>query len=493
MSAVGVLVVASVLLLTRLGDHGLRGDEGFYGLVVADLLSSEDGPRLTLEGEPFLNKPPLAFWLMALSASLSTLDEHALRLPGALVSLGLAGLVFFVGRRRLGPGLAALATLLFLSARHALYFHGWRAAVTEPLLVLLTLATVLAYCRIDRRLPRLGTLAALGALNGLTKGPVGPALAAATIALVALLCARRARETSSPREEAGTILTLAVACLPALLAYFGWWLYNNPHPEHLGPFLVRDWIRRATGDLQASHVQPIGYFFRRGAADFGLWTLFAIPALAPAVWRRFRKLEDREGLALLILPLVTLIGFSLSISKIAWYLYPAYPFFALAIAHGVRELLDRLPGTSARRAAGSALALLLGWRVVTAYQDLPRAPRASLVRLARSVASSQGQVYFDERLLEPRFEPREWNRFTLYHRLHAKPWRATTPVPSGACVYVVSPLPSLEGASAGPPVAVAPQARSKPEPPLFVHDLCRGTFSTEAGAAESEPAGGEAD
>lgn len=483
LAGLAALGVVLVLLFTRLGEYGLRGDEGFYGLVVADLLEPGGGLRLTMEGKPFLNKPPLAFWLMGLSAAVLGLDEFSLRLPGAIVSLLLAALVFSVGWRRSGAAFAALSVLLFLTARHSLYFHGWRAAVTEPLLALLTVASLLAWCHVAPRRRRLLALAALSALNGLTKGLVGPVLAAATIAIADRIARGSRRSADDPRQEAGLAATLAATLLPAALGYVGWWLWNNPHPDQFLPFLNRDWFRRATGDLQASHVQPVGYFVRRGAEDFGLWILLAIPALLPATWRGLRERRDLEGMAIRLLPLVTLIAFSIPASKIAWYIYPAYPFFALMLAEEARSLLDRLrPSRPAWVVAIVFVTALLAQRVVAAHSGLSRAPAASLVRLARIVDATPGAVVrFDDRLLQPENRPREWNRFTLFHRIGAQPWRATEPFPSGGCVFIVSADPSLLGpAGLADSVAIVAQARSRPEPPLVVFDRCGGRFSRQA-------------
>ena len=472
--------VTALLLLPGLGALGLQGDEGIYGLVVGDLLTTGRTSRLTLEGAAYLSKPPLAFWLMGISAHASELDERALRLPGVLASLALSLVVFAVARRRSGPAFAVLAVALFLSAPHALYFHGWRSAVTEPWLALWTVLALVANGRVHRPGVKHSILAALGTLSALTKGLLGPALVALTLVFADTLVHRGSGES---RPKLRRFVPAVAILAPAVLAYLGWWLWNFPSLHQLARFLRRDWLLRAAGTFEAVHVQDAGYFAAQLVREFGAWLILLVPAYWPRSWRKLRADRDLEGTSYRLFPALALGVLSLPASKIAWYLYPAYPVLALVMAEGARDLWDRI--ARRRLLAGVmvvAIGAMLTLRVRDAFLYLPSSPRASLHGLAVFVDRvPEARVLVDERLRSAPHRPREWNRFTIRHRLRAEPWIAGAPVPESDCRFLLTPAPN------GPPVTnliepsrvvlVAKQARSRPEPDLFIVDLCGGRFS----------------
>jgi len=476
------LALIATLLFAHLGIRELRGDEGLYSLVVADLLRGESGLRLTHEGRHYLNKPPLAFYAMGLSAAVRGLDETALRLPAATASFLLMALVLKVAHRRAGAWCAALGCLIVVASPRFLGNHGLRSAVTEPWLLLFTLAAVLAWARARPR----GSGAVLRAVfpwilaGALTKGPVGPALVGLTLLLGELLLPPPTAAPGPPSEGFRRRLLAPVLLASAGLAsHLAWWLWNYPSLAQLAKFLRRDWIQRATGDLQKEHLQGPFFFLDRIAGDIGWWLLLLVPALLPAVWRRLRREGDAEGLALRLLPLLTLLVFSLSSSKLVWYCYPAYPAIAILMAEGLAEVCRTararawLPGLIV-----VALLVPLAPRLDRAWKMVRWAPANTLTQLALLAERQPGAaVYADLRLSNPDHLPREWNRFALTYRLRALPWPHDARLPEGECRYFVSPAPESAPALAGLP-APARQVATQPgrDPELWVVDLCRDEF-----------------
>ena len=62
-------------------------DEATYALVVREMLRGGDWLTLHLFDQTWIDKPPLLFWLMAISAKIFGLKEFALRLPVALLGV----------------------------------------------------------------------------------------------------------------------------------------------------------------------------------------------------------------------------------------------------------------------------------------------------------------------------------------------------------------------------------------------------------------------
>src|SRR4051794_30040663 len=85
MAAVLLLVALPALFLyPRLGFHLLDPDEGRYAEIPREMLATNDWVVPRLQGEPYLDKPPLLYWLVILSYKACGTSAAAARLVPAL-------------------------------------------------------------------------------------------------------------------------------------------------------------------------------------------------------------------------------------------------------------------------------------------------------------------------------------------------------------------------------------------------------------------------
>lgn len=101
-------------------------NEGFYADSVREMLASGNYLDLYYNYEPRFNKPPMIYWLIALSGKLFGLNEFTIRLPSALAGLGAVYLTYRIGRllenERLGTVAAIVMMFSFqfvINARYA--------------------------------------------------------------------------------------------------------------------------------------------------------------------------------------------------------------------------------------------------------------------------------------------------------------------------------------------------------------------------------------
>jgi 4-amino-4-deoxy-L-arabinose transferase-like glycosyltransferase len=95
----GLFVAALILWGVSLGNLPLRDwDEGYYAIVAREIYRTGNWLYPTLQGEPYLLKPPLMDWLIALSYKLWGVREFTTRLPGAFFSACGVPLLYLVGR-----------------------------------------------------------------------------------------------------------------------------------------------------------------------------------------------------------------------------------------------------------------------------------------------------------------------------------------------------------------------------------------------------------
>ncbi|MBN8550252.1 MAG: glycosyltransferase family 39 protein [Deltaproteobacteria bacterium] len=152
--------------------------ESRYATVAQEMLLSGNWLTPTLpssEGRiPYLGKPPLHFWLTALSYKIFGFDEWTSRFPSLVFAILILGLVFVHGRRYFGEEAGLIAALIAASSWMLYFLAG--ASVTDVTLTALISGGVVTLYRFvaDSNCPtRFCYFAAVfGALAFLVKGPV---------------------------------------------------------------------------------------------------------------------------------------------------------------------------------------------------------------------------------------------------------------------------------------------------------------------------------
>ena len=349
------------LFFPGLGVPGLMDpDEGRYAEIAREMLLLKDWliPHLNLV--PYLEKPPLVYWLTSLSFAAFGLTEWAARLPSALAALAGLYLAYGLGRALWGEqegfwgamvlatcgGYMVLARLLTLDMVFSFF---------------LNLGIALGYLALSRERPRLWPLAYLAlALAVLVKGPVALVLAGLVWGPVALLKGRQAvRALVRPQSWA----LLAVVVLPWFLLVA--WRF----PEFPRFFLWEHHVARYVSGVDF-HAEPWWYF---GPVLLGLllpWT-----GLVPWALGRRAAADPGDRLFLMIWAGVVLAFFSLSRGKLATYILPALLPLALLVGKGLAEI--QLGSAGRRGAPGFWVSLLiwalLGWLLVALYFWPPEA------------------------------------------------------------------------------------------------------------------------
>ena len=230
-------------------------------------------------GVPFWGKPPLSFWLTAISFELLGVSEWAARLPHLLCNIAIAALVWDLARqaatgfaaeravpagpmgRHAGPLAGALAVLV-LSASPG-FFISSGAVMTDEALVLGMTAAIYSFWMAlfapdARQRSGCGWLFFVGLAFGLlAKGPLVLVLVGAPLFLWTAWCRQWGRVWQSLPWLRGTLLMLALALpwyalaemrSPGFLEYF-------ILGEHVQRFITPGW----KGDLYGTaHLYPRG-------------------------------------------------------------------------------------------------------------------------------------------------------------------------------------------------------------------------------------------
>jgi len=357
-SARDAVLVLGALLVGFVAATGARvlnvPDEGRYAEVARWMLRSGDWVTPRLDGVPFLDKPPLFYWLEAVSFAIFGVGHGSARLVTAL--LGFAGcvMVYVAGTRLYGRRAGLLGALVL--AANPYYFFASQYVNHDLAVSTWITAALLAFAVGDRRegRARLGWLLAGYAAMGLavmTKGLIGLVLPLGAVGLFVVATARW-REVPRYALPAGLAVIAAVAVPWHLVA-------QQRSPDLLHYLFVVQHFQRFAG---SGFNNPTGPAFYPAVILAGLlpWSPL-LPAALRRAWRAFRadRLGGRSDLLLLAWAALVVVFFSIPESKIAGYVLPALPPLALLVG---RELDEVLAGeaTAARalRVASGAMALL---------------------------------------------------------------------------------------------------------------------------------------
>jgi len=357
----------------------------------------------TLNGTPFVEKPPLYYWtvagVFALSGGPSVPAARAVSVVASFLTLWL---VFLWGRREFSAGVGAAAALgLATSVQFAISSH-W--VLIDPLLMLFTTAALWAASRLVRGEASRGLLAAFYVaviLAFWTKGPIGPVLAASGV--VAYAVATWSMEPLARlRPVLGTALVLA-----AVLAF------TTLLGAESGPAALREWfwvnqVQRFDGASEAAgHIEPFYYYlYTIPVAVFPWWIPFAA-ALHPRTWRADGDAGGTRDKKIFLgaVSLGMALVLTASSTKRGTYLLPMLPPLFLLLAAIAVEWWQRRPAGPIRgwiwnsqRALLAAFALAPVAMVLVYLRSADALGVAFLIAVAATLAATAIYARTDARV-----------------------------------------------------------------------------------------------
>lgn len=327
-------------------------DAAQYASIAREM--SESGSYLEVyhRGKDYLDKPPLLFWLAAVSFNIFGVSTFAYKLPAVLTLLLGLYATYQLGRMWYSRQVGLLAALILATTQA--FFLMTNDIRTDGLLtgwVIVGIWQLYAYLREGRWANLLGAATAI-ALALLTKGPIGLVIPALALGSDLLL----------KRDWRGIfkwqwLVFLAVIAALLLPMCYGLYQQFDLHPEKevyglKGPsglkfFFWTQSFGRISGDIYWDNGAGPLYFLQTILWDFQPWIFLFIPAFcwkAAQLWKsRLRPAMNNEFFTFFGFLLVFL-ALSNSNYKLPHYIFPLFPFAALMTA----EWLIQLQETSTR-------------------------------------------------------------------------------------------------------------------------------------------------
>ncbi len=379
-----IAVTAAAVFFFHLGSYGLwEPDEARYAEIAREMLSAGGFIVPHLNYVPYVEKPPLLYWMTALAFHLLGVNEFAARIVPAVSALAGVMLTWWFGRRVFERRRALLAAAILTTS--PVYAAMAQVLTTDMLLTALLTAAFFALFLQWREGGRWWVAAyAAMALAVLTKGPVGVILPGAGAAVFVWRQGGLRGAIAKLRPLAGLVLVAAVA-LP-------WFIIIALRlPGFMDFYIIGEHFRRAFVSSY-SHDQPFYFYLPVIVAGMLPWSI-----CFPLLFRSGNPKAARAWCS--SIAIVVLVLFSAARAKLIPYILPALPPIALLLADSIVSALEDARGAQppARRwpaalVAGTGPALCAGaiaCFVIAAAAPLFRVPE---VRMLRSVLLAGGAI-----------------------------------------------------------------------------------------------------
>ncbi len=307
----------------------LNPDEGRYAEIPREMLELGDFVTPHLNYVKYFEKPPLHYWLNALSFSLFGQNELAARFPAAL--LGLCGilLVYHIGRKLFGRREGLYAALVLGTSIG--YQVQARMNIIDMTLTFCMTATLgfflLAIQDGERRKGLYYHLVYLfAALAVLAKGLIGIVLPGMIIFFF-LLMTKRWRLVREMRLVTGIPLFFLV-CAPWFI------LVSARNPEFTQFFFIHEHFQRFLTKVHGRYKPP--WFFIPVLLGGMIPWIFFLPEAGKALW----KDRNERKIFLALWATVIFVFFSLSNSKLVPYILPVFPVVALLVGCTLSDFIE---------------------------------------------------------------------------------------------------------------------------------------------------------
>lgn len=322
------------LYLTWTFDHSLwNPDETRDAGIAAEMFRSGDYVVPTLNGQAFLEKPPLYYWSSAAIYKLTgRVTAGTTRLPSALYGILGVFFTFLIGKHLFNERVGLFSASILATTLQ--YFRMSHFALMDVALTALITGAFYFYLKGSRVGFVVFTILAF-----YSKGFLGIVLPGLVVTLNSLM--ERKYKQLALTIGLG-LLMFAVFVLPWL-----WGLWKEGGRRFLEIFLVDNHWKRFFSK-SADHTEHFWFFYLLSyPVDFLPWTIYYFGHLRDVFMQPRKYLESKELRFILLWFWGLFIFFTLSSSKRSIYLLPVFPAASLLSGVWLNDVISRRPNENA--------------------------------------------------------------------------------------------------------------------------------------------------
>lgn len=308
-------------------------DETRYVSMARDMFNTKDFLTLYLNGEYFFEKPPLFFWIEAVSFGLfGKINEFTARFPVAFLGSLVCFAVYFTGKKVVSRSYGVISSIILATSIE--YSMLSKLAILDIVVASciafsLSFGIAVFFCRESRKKYYWWLFYMFSALAVMAKGIPGFVIPFGSIFLIALY-AKKVKEIFKPVYIIPGVFVFLVLTLPWHII-----MCKLHNPMFWNEYIIKHHVARFLGSKEIDRSQPFYFYFLTL-----LWGFFPWVISCSVVWfSKINKLSNKSFFANfgtterfilynIIIVLFTLFFFSLSETKLITYILPLYPSLA---------------------------------------------------------------------------------------------------------------------------------------------------------------------
>jgi len=333
----GVISIISLLLIfINLGStHLIPWDEAIYAKIAKNMVQS--GEYINMEWQPntiWYEKPPLSIWIEVGMMRIFGFGSFGVRFPSAVFGFLTILLTYFFAKKLFGKGAAFISALTLVTTIHFLQYTRY-AMLDVTLTFFITLSLYLYWLAKEKEKTYFWILSGVAAgLGVMTKGVVG-LLPLAVIGLNEIsLIIFKEHKLSFKNFAKYLILGISflLVCLPWHIE-----MYRRFGSNFINSYLVYHVFDRAREAVEDKG-QPWYWYFIVLKVSMRIWFIALLGAFPLSLFFLLKK--SRRHLFLVIWAAIIFTFFSISKSKVVWYIIPIYPVLSMMVGNFIIIALE---------------------------------------------------------------------------------------------------------------------------------------------------------
>jgi len=311
--AIILVLLSCILFPIAIGSvHLFDWDEVNFAEIAREMIVNKNYLNVQINYQPFWEKPPLFFWLQALSMKIFGVNEFASRFPNVLIGISSIMTLFYMGKKFISDKFAFIWALSYLGS--ILPHFYFKTGIIDPLFnffIFLSLYFIYLYQVNYQKKPLLLASILVG-LAVLTKGPV-----AILIVLLVVFFFVIYKWKTIKIKILDLVIAITIICFITSLWFISEILNGG------GIALFKEFIAyqiRLFTSSEAGHGEPFYYHFI--VLFFGCFpiSLIAIPYILKKNFSDAKTALEKDFYTLnFILFWVVLLLFSITTTKIVHY------------------------------------------------------------------------------------------------------------------------------------------------------------------------------
>lgn len=315
-------IISMIIIFFNLdGIPLLDPDEPVYAETPKEMFLYNDFISPRIFGEYWYDKPPMYYWLVALSYKVFGINDFAARFPSGSLAVVCIFVMWYFGNKIFNQRTGILSALILLTSVE--YFYLGKAAVTDITLNLFLTCSLFSF--ITKKYYLFYFFAGLAVL---TKGPIGlffPGI----IVFIYLVVTKNLKELTRIKLPLGIVI-FSIIALPWYII-----MYHLHGSIFIDTFLGFHNLTRFT---TPEHPSGVVWYYYIPVLIIGFFPWNAL--LIQSIYHSFIHYRDKfnELVFLNIWFTVVFLFFSISQTKLVSYILPMYPPMAMLIGWYIDKL-----------------------------------------------------------------------------------------------------------------------------------------------------------